>query len=251
MSMAESERGQSIDSTENSGFAITATARSAAVDRLARVRAHLAMAATGSGKAPDDVTLVCVSKTFAVEDVIPLLEAGERVFGENRVQEAKTKWPQLKQWFPGIELHLIGPLQTNKVREAVDLFDVIETIDRPRIAEAIAAEIQRTGRHPKLLIEINTGSEQQKAGVLPEDADAFIAYCRAKLSLPIEGLMCIPPEHEQRSPHFALLGTIAKRNGLKALSMGMSADFELAIQAGATHVRVGSAIFGTRILAAG
>ena len=175
-----------------------------------------------------------------------LFRSGQRVFGENRVQEAHAKWPALKNEFSGVELHLVGPLQSNKCREAMALFDVIETVDRLKIAEEIAKENSRTGRCPKLYIEINTGLEPQKAGVIPSDADAFIKECRERLSLPIEGLMCIPPEAEPKSPHFALLATIAKRNRLKSLSMGMSADFELAIQLGATHVRVGTAIFGAR-----
>jgi hypothetical protein len=215
-------------------------------ERLALVRQRIARAAEDSGRSAGDVALVCVSKTFGAEDILPALETGERIFGENRVQEAKAKWPALKARFPDVELHLIGPLQSNKAREAVELFDVIETIDRPKIAEALAAEIARTGRHPRLYIEINTGAEPQKAGVLPDAADAFIAHCVGALGLKIAGLMCIPPENEQRSPHFALLADIARRNGLKGLSMGMSADFELAIQLGATHVRVGSAIFGSR-----
>ena len=215
-------------------------------ERLALVRQRIARAAGDAGRRFGDVTLVCVSKTFGVDDILPALEAGERIFGENRVQEARAKWPALKARFPDAELHLIGPLQSNKVREAVELFDVIETVDRPKIAEALAAEVKRSGRHPRLFIEINTGAEPQKAGVLPDAADAFIAHCVGTLGLDIAGLMCIPPENEQRSPHFALLADIAGRNGLRGLSMGMSADFELAIQLGATHVRVGSAIFGAR-----
>ncbi len=214
--------------------------------RLRSVRQRIDRAAVDSGRLASDVALVCVSKTFDSEAILPVLAYGERLFGENRVQEAKAKWPALKARHPGVELHLIGPLQSNKAREAVELFDAIHTIDRPKIAEAIAAEIARAGRAPALFIEVNTGGEPQKAGVAPKDADAFVAYCRHTLKLPIEGLMCIPPEREQASPHFALLAKIAARNGLHALSMGMSADFELAIQMGATHVRVGSAIFGSR-----
>jgi pyridoxal phosphate enzyme (YggS family) len=213
---------------------------------LADVRQRLARAADDCERNPADVTLVCVSKTFPAEAIEPVLQAGERVFGENRVQEAKQKWPGLRERFPGVSLHLIGPLQTNKVKEAVELFDVIETVDRPKLAEALAAEMARSGKRPKLYVEVNTGAEPQKAGVLPQEADAFIADCRDRLGLEIEGLMCIPPEGEQRSPHFALLGEIAKRNHIRVLSMGMSADFELAIQLGASHVRVGSAIFGQR-----
>ena len=191
------------------------------------------------------VTLVAVSKTYGAADIAPVIAAGQRVFGENRVQEAKAKWPALRAATPDLALHLIGPLQSNKAREAVELFDVIETVDRPKIAEALAAEIQRVGKAPALYIQGNTGAEEQKAGILPEDADGFIARCRA-LDLSVDGLMCIPPADEQASPHFGLLATIAKRNGIDVLSMGMSADFELAIQLGATHVRVGSAIFGAR-----
>jgi pyridoxal phosphate enzyme (YggS family) len=213
---------------------------------LADVRQRLARAASDCERDPADVTLVCVSKTFPAEAIEPVLAAGERVFGENRVQEAKQKWPGLRERFPGVSLHLIGPLQTNKVKEAVELFDVIETVDRPKLAEALAAECARSGKRPKLYVEVNTGAEPQKAGILPQEADAFIADCRDRLGLQIEGLMCIPPEGEQRSPHFALLAEIAKRNHIRVLSMGMSADFELAVQLGATHVRVGTAIFGHR-----
>jgi len=196
-----------------------------------------------------DVTLVAVSKTFSAEQIRPALEAGQRVFGENRVQEAKEKWPGLRDEFEKLELHLIGPLQTNKVVDAMALFDVIETLDREKLAQAFAKERDKQGGDvalPRLLIQINTGSEPQKAGVLPEDADAFIRLCRDDLNLPIEGLMCIPPVDEEPSLHFSLLEKIAKRSSLKVLSMGMSADFETAIEFGATHVRVGSAIFGTR-----
>jgi len=210
------------------------------------VRDRLGRAAQDCGRDPAAITLVCVSKTFPAQAIEPAIIAGERVFGENRVQEAMRKWPDLRARHPDLELHLIGPLQTNKVREALQFFDVIETLDRPRLAEAIATEMARTGKRPKLYVEINTGAEPQKAGVLPADADAFIRDCRERLGLTIEGLMCIPPEEGQRSPHFALLAQIAARNGIGLLSMGMSADFELAVQLGATHVRVGSAIFGKR-----
>lgn len=213
---------------------------------LRNVRLRIERAAQDCGRKPSDVALVCVSKTFPEYIIDPVLAAGERIFGENRVQEAKQKWPELKARYPGVTLHLIGPLQTNKVKEAVELFDVIETVDRPKLAEALAAEIKKSGKAPKLYVEVNTGAEPQKAGVLPQDADAFIKDCRERLGLQIEGLMCIPPEHEQRSPHFALLAEIAKRNHIPVISMGMSADFELAIQLGATHVRVGTAIFGAR-----
>lgn len=193
-----------------------------------------------------DVRLICVSKTISLEKTRLALIAGERTFGENRVQEARDKWPALKREFPNVELHLIGPLQSNKVREAMTTFDVIETVDRAKIAEGIARERDRSGLCPKLFVEINTGAERQKAGVLPLDADTFLSKCRDQLNLEIEGLMCIPPETEPKSPHFALLAAIAHRNKIEKLSMGMSADFELAIQLGATHIRLGSAIFGTR-----
>ena len=217
----------------------------ATVARWTDIRTLIGRAERDFARAPDSVTLVAVSKTYDADAIRPLIAAGQRVFGENRVQEAKAKWPGLLAETSGLSLHLIGPLQSNKAREAVELFDVIETVDRPKIAEALAAEMKRVGRAPKLYIQVNTGAEEQKAGVLPQEADAFIADCRA-LGLTIEGLMCIPPVDEQASPHFALLSVIAERNGITTLSMGMSADFELAIQLGATHVRVGSAIFGAR-----
>ncbi len=214
--------------------------------QLAEVRERLARAARDAGRDPAEITLVCVSKTFGQEDIRPVLGLGERHFGENRVQEAEEKWPALTAEFPDVELHLIGPLQSNKAREAVALFDVIETVDREKIAEALAKEIKRAGKHPKLYVQVNTGAEPQKAGILPEEADAFIKTCRETYGLEISGLMCIPPVNDQASPHFALLNKIAARNGIKILSMGMSSDFELAIQLGATHVRVGTAIFGKR-----
>jgi pyridoxal phosphate enzyme (YggS family) len=214
---------------------------------LAGVRKRIAAATAAAGRAPGAVTLVAVSKTKPVEDVLAALDAGQRVFGENRVQEAMAKFPDLRPRFPDLELHLIGPLQTNKVREAIASFDVIETIDRPKLAEAIAAELaKRPGRLRSCLIEINTGEEPQKAGVLPADADAFIRDCIERLHLPIAGLMCIPPADLEPSPHFAFLREIARRHGLGTLSMGMSADYEVAIPLGATHVRVGTAIFGGR-----
>ncbi|MDX7953648.1 YggS family pyridoxal phosphate-dependent enzyme [Lichenihabitans sp. Uapishka_5] len=216
-----------------------------AVSQWDAIRTRIARAARDSERDPATVALVAVSKTYGAESIAPVIAAGQRAFGENRVQEAQAKWPGLRATTPNIDLHLIGPLQTNKVRDAVALFDTIETLDRPKLAEALAAEIARGGRRPRLLVQVNTGAEPQKAGVLPEDADSFIARCR-DLGLAIDGLMCIPPAAEQASPHFALLATIAARNGLATLSMGMSADFELAIQLGATHVRVGSAIFGAR-----
>jgi pyridoxal phosphate enzyme (YggS family) len=215
-------------------------------DRLKEVLRAIERAARDAGRSPDEVTLVCVSKTFPTDDIEPVLHAGQRVFGENRVQEALEKWPLLREAYPGIELHLIGPLQSNKALEAVKLFDVVETVDRDKIAAALTNAIQKTGRHPKLYVQVNTGAESQKAGVLPAYADAFIARCRGEWGLQIAGLMCIPPVDDQASPHFAMLNQIAARNGVTELSMGMSADFELAIQLGATHVRIGSAIFGDR-----
>lgn len=214
--------------------------------RLAAVRAEMARACADAGRDPAGVTLVAVSKTFPVEAIAPVVEAGQRVFGENRVQEARAKWPGLMERFSGIELHLIGPLQSNKAREAVALFDAIHSVDRASLAEALAKEIERQGRAPRLFVQVNTGAEPQKAGVLPQDADAFLAQCRDGYGLTIAGLMCIPPVEEAPAPHFALTAKIAARNGLKLLSMGMSADFESAIRLGATHVRVGSAIFGSR-----
>jgi pyridoxal phosphate enzyme (YggS family) len=216
------------------------------IDRLNETKAAIARASAHCGRDPAEVTLVCVTKTFPAEDVVPLLDAGHRVFGENRVQEAMGKWPALRETYPDIELHLIGPLQSNKAREAVETFDVIQSVDREKIAGAIAEEMSRQGKRPRLFVQVNTGAEPQKAGVLPQDADAFIATCREKYGLGIAGLMCVPPVDEQASPHFALLADIAARNGLRELSMGMSSDYELAIQLGATYVRVGSAIMGAR-----
>jgi PLP dependent protein len=216
------------------------------VERLAAVKAEIEKSCREAGRAAGAVTLVAISKTFDAEAIRPVLHAGQRVFGENRVQEAKAKWPPLREEFAGVELHLVGPLQSNKAREAVALFDVIHTVDRPKIAQALAEEIAKQGRRPRLFVEVNTGAEPQKAGVLPEHADAFIAECREQHGLAIEGLMCIPPLEESPTPHFALTAKIAKRNGLALLSMGMSADFANAIAFGATHVRVGSAIFGER-----
>jgi pyridoxal phosphate enzyme (YggS family) len=192
------------------------------------------------------VTLIAVSKTFAADAIVPIIGAGQRGFGENRVQEAKAKWPGLMSAYPGIALHLIGPLQSNKAKEAVALFDAIHSVDRPSICEALAKEIDSQKRRPQLFVQLNTGEEPQKAGVAPAEADAFIAACRDKYGLEISGLMCIPPASDAPAPHFALTAKIAARNGLKNLSMGMSADFAVAIELGATHVRVGSAIFGHR-----
>ena len=217
---------------------------------LAAVRRRIEGAARAAGRPADAVTLVAVSKTHPADSVRAALQAGQRIFGENRVQEAIAKFPGLRDDYPDLTLHLIGPLQTNKVRDAVAHCDVIETVDRPRLAEALAREMERSGRHLPCYIEVNTGEEPQKAGVLSAGADAFIAECRDRLGLAVIGLMCIPPEHEEAALHFALLREIARRNGLDKLSMGMSADFEAAIRFGATHVRVGTAIFGARRVAA-
>jgi pyridoxal phosphate enzyme (YggS family) len=217
---------------------------------LAAVRGRIEAAAREAGRPADAVSLVAVSKTHPADAVRAALAAGQRIFGENRVQETLTKFPALRGEFPDLTLHLIGPLQTNKVRDAVAHCDVIETVDRPRLAEALAREMERSGRRLPCLIEVNTGAEANKAGVLPEAADDFIRDCRERLQLPIIGLMCIPPEHEEPALHFALLREIARRHGLDQLSMGMSADFETAIRFGATHVRVGTAIFGARRAAA-
>jgi pyridoxal phosphate enzyme (YggS family) len=221
------------------------------VERWRAVCGLIARAAADCDRPAGAVTLVAVAKTVAAEDIWPLIAAGQRVFGENRVQEAKAKWPSLRaraaaELGAAIELHLIGPLQSNKAKEAVGLFDVIETVDRPKIAAVLAEEIVRQGRHLRLLIQINTGEEPQKAGVGLAEADDFISWCTGSLRLPVEGLMCIPPADQQASPHFAALAGLARRHHLPQLSMGMSADFALAIQLGATHVRVGSAIFGSR-----
>ncbi len=213
---------------------------------LEHVRAEIVRASRDANRDPADVTLVAVSKTFGPEAIEPVIAAGQRVFGENRVQEAKAKWPPLLARHTGIELHLIGPLQSNKAKEAVALFDTIHSVDRASLCESLAKEIGKQGRQPVLFVEINTGAEPQKAGVLPQDADAFLAACRDKYGLAISGLMCIPPLDEAPGPHFALTAKIARRNGLRLLSMGMSADFATAIALGATHVRVGSAIFGER-----
>jgi pyridoxal phosphate enzyme (YggS family) len=218
----------------------------AGADRLADVRQHIAAAARAAGRDPAAVTLVAVSKTHGADRVRELLDAGQRVFGENRVQEAEEKFPALKAECPDLKLHLIGPLQTNKAREAVALFDVIESVDRERLAATLAKEMARGDRRPDCYIQVNTGEEPQKAGVLPGEVDAFVAACRDTHKLPIAGLMCIPPVDEEPAPHFALLAKMAARNGLSTISMGMSADYETAIRLGATHVRVGTALFGTR-----
>ena len=217
-----------------------------AAERLGTIRARIERARQRFGPPPAAVTLVAVSKTFAAEEIVPFLEAGQRVFGENRVQEAEAKWPGLRASYDGIELHLIGPLQSNKAREAVALFDVIETIDRDKIAMALRAEMDRQGRRPRLLVQVNIGLEPQKAGIAPAEAVAFVARCRDVHGLGIDGLMAIPPEGAAPGPYFAHLAMLARDAGVGTLSMGMSGDFETAIAMGATHVRVGSALFGKR-----
>jgi len=215
-------------------------------ENLKSTKAEIDKACSEAGRDPKTVTLVAVSKVKPIEVVRLALEAGHRVFGENRVPEICDKWPQLKEEFPDSELHLIGPLQTNKVKDVFPLVDVIETVDRPKLARYLARAMEETGHRPDCFIQVNTGAEAQKAGVLPEDADGFITACREEFQLPIKGLMCIPPIDEEPALHFALLREIAKRNGLEGLSMGMSSDFATAIKFGTTHVRVGTAIFGQR-----
>jgi PLP dependent protein len=221
----------------------------ALVEALAEVKAAVARACRDAGRDPTAVTLIAVSKTFGPDDVVPVIGAGQRAFGENRVQEAKAKWPPLRRAHPDLELHMIGPLQSNKARDAIELFDVIHTLDRLSLAAELAKAVAKSGgRCPRLLVEVNTGAEPQKAGVLPQEVDGFLDAVRTRHGLAVEGLMCIPPVDEAPGPHFALTATIARRNGLALLSMGMSADFQTAIRFGATHVRVGSAIFGERPL---
>ncbi|MDI7863060.1 YggS family pyridoxal phosphate-dependent enzyme [Rhizobiaceae bacterium n13] len=215
-------------------------------ERLNDIRARIAAAERGVRRHPGTVELVAVSKTFDADAIRPAIVAGQRIFGENRVQEAQGKWPLLKSETEGIELHLIGPLQSNKAADAVALFDIIETVDREKIARTLAAEMQRQNRRPRLYVQVNTGLEPQKAGIAPEESAQFVDFCRSELGLAIEGLMCIPPAEENPGPHFALLAKLASRCGLSKLSMGMSGDFETAIAFGATSVRVGSAIFGAR-----
>lgn len=224
----------------------TDTATSSTAQKLQMVQAAIVAAAGEDGRTAADVELIAVSKTYDGEAIRPVLDAGHRVFGENRVQEADAKWPALRGSYPGIKLHLIGPLQSNKARQAVELFDAIHTVDRTKIAEAIAAEMHRQGKQLELFVQVNTGEEPQKAGIPPSEAVAFVAFCRERLNLKIEGLMCIPPVEEEPAVHFALLGELARECGLSRLSMGMSSDYEIAIHFGATHVRVGSAIFGSR-----
>jgi len=215
-------------------------------DNLTIVLDQIAKAEADADRAKGSVRLVVVSKTHDADAIRPVIEAGQRVFGENRVQEAQGKWPGLKEEYDGIELHLIGPLQSNKAEDAVALFDVIETIDREKIARAIAKEMEKQGRSPKLYVQVNTGGEEQKAGIAPEETVAFVTMCRDELGLSIEGLMCIPPVDENPGPHFALLAKLAGKCGVEKLSMGMSGDYEIAVAFGATEVRVGSAIFGAR-----
>lgn len=213
---------------------------------LAAVRARIAAACEDSGRPADDVTLLAVSKTCGPEAIEPVIEAGCAAFGENRVQEAEGKWPALRARHPQVRVHLVGTLQSNKARDALGLFDAVHSLDRPSLCAALAREIQKSGRAPLLFVQLNTGAEPQKSGIVPQEADAFIAACRTGYGLPVRGLMCIPPAREAPAPHFALTAKIAARNGLTLLSMGMSGDFELAIRFGATHVRVGTAIFGAR-----
>ena len=215
-------------------------------ERLEIIRTRIERARRRFGPPPDMVTLVAVSKTFSADEIRPFLDAGQRVFGENRVQEAEAKWPGLRASYDGIELHLIGPLQSNKTREAVALFDVIETLDREKLAVALKAEMERSGKRPRLLVQVNIGLEPQKAGIAPAETVAFVARCREVHGLTIDGLMGIPPADVPAGPYFAQLATLARQTGAKVLSMGMSGDFETAIAMGATHVRVGSALFGTR-----
>ena len=224
----------------------TSAVTSHSPNALLEVEKEIACACAEAGRERSSVTLIAVSKTFAADAITPVIESGQRVFGENRVQEAKAKWPALITAYPDIVLHLIGPLQSNKAKEAVALFHAIHSVDRSSICQALAKEIESQKRHPELFVQINTGEEPQKAGVAPGEADAFIKSCRETYGLTISGLMCIPPVNEAAAPHFALTAKIAARNGLAKLSMGMSADFATAIQFGATHVRVGSAIFGHR-----
>ncbi|MBP2462886.1 MULTISPECIES: YggS family pyridoxal phosphate-dependent enzyme [unclassified Rhizobium] len=215
-------------------------------ERLQEVRTRIGKAEETANRSAGSVSLVAVSKTFDAGDIRPVIASGQRVFGENRVQESQGKWPELKAETPGITLHLIGPLQSNKAADAVALFDVIETVDREKIARALADEMAKQGKSPKLYVQVNTGLEPQKAGIEPKETVAFVALCRNELGLAVEGLMCIPPADENPGPHFALLAKLAKECGVEKLSMGMSGDFETAVEFGATSVRVGSAIFGAR-----
>jgi PLP dependent protein len=217
------------------------------INAYGSVKERIVAAAIKAGRAPESVTLVAVTKTHGPERIRPLLELGHRIFGENRVQEAQGKWPELRRSFPDIELHLIGPLQSNKAKEAVALFDVIESVDREKIAAALAAEMKRQQKSPKLYVQVNTGLEPQKAGVAPSEVGKFLKRIQQELGLKPEGLMCIPPAEENPAQHFTLLARLAKENALPVISMGMSSDYEEAIAHGATHVRVGSALFGARV----
>lgn len=216
------------------------------VAALREIHTRIEIAAKAAKRDPAAITLVAVSKTYGEDAIEPVIDSGQRVFGENRVQEAKAKWPPLQARVPGLKLHLIGPMQSNKVADAVGLFDAIHTVDRPKIAEAIAAEMKKQGRSPELFVQVNTGEEPQKSGIPPQMTAAFVNVCRNKLDLPVTGLMCIPPVDEEAALHFGLLAKLAAECGLAGLSMGMSDDFETAIALGATHIRVGSAIFGAR-----
>jgi PLP dependent protein len=225
--------------------------KNTSVGRLRAVEREIAAAAAEAGRRADSVTLVAVSKTFSADEIAPILAAGHRVFGENRVQEAALKWPGLKVKFSDIDLHLIGPLQSNKAAEAVALFDVIQTVDRPKIAQALAVEMAKQNRRLQLFVQVNTGEEAQKTGTAPKETAEFVRYCRDELKLEVSGLMCIPPVEDMPAPHFAFLAKLAAACGVKRLSMGMSGDYATAVNLGATHVRVGSAIFGTRDYPAG
>lgn len=216
------------------------------LERFEEIKGRMARAAREAARQDGGAGLVAVTKTFAADEILPVLEAGHRVFGENRVQEAEGKWPALRERFPGLELHLIGPLQSNKAADAVALFDVIETVDREKIARSLKTEMDKQSRRLRLYVQVNTGLEPQKAGIAPDDTRQFVALCRDELGLQVEGLMCIPPADENPGPHFALLRKLARESGVEKLSMGMSGDFETAIGLGATSVRVGSAIFGSR-----
>jgi PLP dependent protein len=217
-----------------------------AADRLREITDRISGAARDGGREAGDIALIAVTKTYGADAILPVIAAGQRIFGENRVQEAKAKWPELRDAHPGIELHLIGPLQSNKARDAVALFDAIHTVDRVKIAAALAAEMTAQARKPRLFIQVNTGEEPQKAGVAPRAAGGLLSACRNELGLTIDGLMCIPPFDDPPEPHFELLAKLARELGLPSLSMGMSADYEAAIRCGATHVRIGSALFGAR-----